>query len=66
VFVGKSGRRLKILRTDNGKEYINRAMNEFMKKNGICHQTTVAYTSEQNGVAEKCNGDYNGESTYYD
>jgi len=30
-------------------------MKEFMRKNGICHQTTVAYIPEQNGVAEGCN-----------
>lgn len=45
---------MKILRK-KGKEYINQAMNEFMKKKGIYHETTIAYTPEQNWVAERCN-----------
>jgi len=43
------------VRTDNGKEYVNQARKEFMSTNGIRHQTTLAYTPEQNGVAERCN-----------
>jgi len=51
----QTGKRLKAIRTNNGKEYVNQAMKEFMKTNGIRHQTTVAYTPEQNGMAERCN-----------
>jgi len=51
----QTGKRIKAVRTDNGKKYVNQAMKEFMKTNGIRHQTTVAYTPEQNGMAERCN-----------
>lgn len=40
----QTGRKLKILRTDNGREFVNQKMKEFIKRNGIRHQTTVAYT----------------------
>lgn len=51
----QTGKKLKAIRTDNGREYINQTMKEFMNKEGIRHQTTMAYTPEQNGVAERCN-----------
>lgn len=51
----QTGQKLKTLRSDNGKEYVNKQMNEFMKKHGINHQLTVEYTPEQNGVAERAN-----------
>lgn len=51
----QTGKRLKAVRIDNGREYVNQAMKEFMNKEGIRHQTTVEYTPEQNGVAERCN-----------
>jgi len=47
----QTGKRLKAVRTDEGKEYVNQAMKEFVRTNGIRHQTTMAYTPEQNGVS---------------
>jgi transposase InsO family protein len=47
--------KIKILRTDNGTEYVNKQMETFLKKNGIIHQTTNVYTPQQNGVAERMN-----------
>lgn len=44
---------IKVLRTDNGLEFINSQMKEITAANGIVHQTTVAYTPEQNGSAER-------------
>lgn len=53
--LAEPGRKLKILRTDNEREYVNQNMKKFMKRNGMQHQTTVAYTTEQNRIAEKYN-----------
>ena len=51
----QTGKNIKILRSDNGGEYISRAFDGFLKSQGIRHHTTVAYTPEQNGVAERAN-----------
>jgi transposase InsO family protein len=44
-----------IIRTDNGKEYVNCEFKKFLSENGIHHQLTVPYTPQQNGVAERAN-----------
>lgn len=49
------GLKLKILRSDNGGEYENRVLAAFLRKHGIKHQLTIAYTPEQNGVSERAN-----------
>lgn len=49
------GSDVKILRTDNGLEFVNKDMNKFCEENGIKHQKTVPYTPEQNGCAERDN-----------
>lgn len=51
----QTGKSLKTLRTDNGQASVNRAMQSFLRRNGINHQVTVEYTPEQNGVAETAN-----------
>lgn len=51
----QTGFKLKVLRTDNGTEYVNKAMLNYLRKEGICHQTTTPYTPEQNGMAERMN-----------
>ncbi|XP_069361062.1 uncharacterized protein [Maniola hyperantus] len=51
----QTGRKLKIIRTDNGTEYVNKRVSEFLKQNGIVHQLTVDYTPAQNGVSERAN-----------
>ena len=48
-------RTIKVLRSDNGTEYINEQFKNFLKSNGILHQRTSPYTPEQNGVAERMN-----------
>lgn len=48
-------RDIKILRADNGREYVNKELQGFLKERGIKHQFTVAYTPQQNGVAERKN-----------
>lgn len=51
----QTGERIKVLRSDNGREYVNNDMCTFLKENGIVHQTTVPYTPQQNGVSERVN-----------
>ena len=50
-----TGRRLKILRSDNGGEYSSMEFKDFLSKRGIQRQTTAPYTPSQNGVAERFN-----------
>ena len=44
---------LKILRTDNGSEYINHDFKSFCSTSGILHQTSCPHTPAQNGVSER-------------
>lgn len=48
----QSKRKLKVLRTDNGGEYISNKFEKFLRDEGILHERTVP---EQNGVAERLN-----------
>jgi transposase InsO family protein len=48
--------KIKILRTDNGTEYVNNCLSTWLEQRGIDHQTTcVYYTPQQNDVSEKKN-----------
>ncbi|KAH9705857.1 hypothetical protein KPL70_012031 [Citrus sinensis] len=51
----ESGKRIKCLRTDNGGEYTGDEFLAFCKQEGIQRQFMVAYTPQQNGVAERIN-----------
>lgn len=51
----QSGKQIKCLRSDNGGEYVSDEFRKFCEKEGIKHECTVAYTPEQNGVAERMN-----------
>lgn len=51
----ETGFKMKILRTDNGLEFINKDVKEMLDGKGIRHQRTVVYTPEQNGRAEREN-----------
>ena len=51
----QTDQKIKILRTDNGKEYVNHNLKSFLDLHGIRHQTTIQYTPEQNGLAERMN-----------
>jgi transposase InsO family protein len=50
-----TGKKIKILRTDNGGEFISKKFNTFCRINGIQQQTTAPYSPQQNGVAERLN-----------
>ncbi|KAH9668902.1 Integrase catalytic domain-containing protein [Citrus sinensis] len=49
----ESSKRIKCLRTDNGGEYTDGEFLAFCKQEGIQRQLTIAYTPQQNGVAER-------------
>jgi len=49
------GSTIKVLRSDNGTEYVNQKFESFLTLNSIEHQTTCVNTLEQNGVAERKN-----------
>src|ERR1035438_9189976 len=51
----QTGERIKILRSNGGGEYVNNATRNLFSKHGILHETTVANTPQQNGVAERYN-----------
>jgi transposase InsO family protein len=55
IKVSEFGHSVGTLRSENGGEYVGKAFEEWLLENGICHETTVAYTPEQNGVAERVN-----------
>src|SRR5436853_2288922 len=48
-------KRIKLLRSDNGTEYTNKAFGAYLSSQGIQHQTTCPDTPAQNGVAERKN-----------
>lgn len=46
---------LRAIRSDNSREFVNNTLRNYFKEKGILHQTTIAYTPEQNGIAERTN-----------
>jgi len=51
----QTGKKIKILKTDNGTECESNDFNDYCREVGIKRETTIAYTLEQNGVAERKN-----------
>ena len=49
------GVKIAILRTDNGTEYFNSYLTEFLRSQGTIHQSSCSYTPQQNGIAERKN-----------
>ena len=49
------GNKIKNLRTDNGKEYVNKNMYHLCEECSIQIQHSVPYTPQQNGVAKRKN-----------
>jgi len=47
--------RLKVLRSDNGGEYLSNTFKQYLSDEGIKHELTVPYTPQQNGTAERMN-----------
>ncbi|KAJ0627129.1 putative RNA-directed DNA polymerase [Helianthus annuus] len=44
---------VKCFRSDNGSEFVNNQMKLFCNEHGIVHQTSCAYTPQQNGIVER-------------
>ena len=44
---------IRILRSDNAKEYFSTPFSSFMSSHEILHQSSCAYTPQHNGVAER-------------
>jgi len=51
----QSGRKVKILRSDNGGEFMSPSFVRSLSEEGIVHQLSAPYTPQQNGVAERSN-----------
>lgn len=49
----ETNNKMKVLRIDNGLEFINKEITELLEKQGIQHQRSVPYTPQQNGRAER-------------
>ena len=46
---------IKVLRSDNGGEYLNFELSQFFAEYDILHEATCPQTPQQNGVAEHNN-----------
>ena len=46
---------IRVLRSDNVREYFYAPFTSFMSQHEILHQSSCAYTPQQNGVAERQN-----------
>ena len=51
----EKGKSPKILRTDNGLEYLSREFDSFCAERGIKRHKTVPVNPQQNGIAERMN-----------
>ena len=45
--------KVKVIRTDNAKDFLNNEFYHYYNELGIVHETSYAYTPQQNGVAER-------------
>ena len=50
-----TGKRIKVLRSENGGEYIDKEFTGFYAREGIKREWTAPYNPEQNGVAKRKN-----------
>jgi len=44
---------IKMFRSDNGREFVNSQCVDLFRSKGIIHQTSCAYTPQQNGLVER-------------
>lgn len=47
--------KIKTVRSDNGREYVNMEFSKFLTDAGIRHQTTIPHSPQQNDRAERMN-----------
>jgi transposase InsO family protein len=57
-------KRIKVPRTNNGREFCRNEFEEFCKKCGLERQKTTPYTPQQNGVAKSMNRTLMEKSRY--
>ena len=50
-----TGKKIKVLRSNNGREYVDKDFTDFCAREGIRREWTAPYNPEQNGVAERKN-----------
>ncbi|GMF44010.1 unnamed protein product [Phytophthora fragariaefolia] len=50
-----TGKTIKLLRSDKGGEYTDKAFKTYLERSGIKFEKTVPYTPQQNGLAERMN-----------
>lgn len=51
----QTGEKIKIIRTDNGGEYVSNYFENFCKANGLIHQLTAPHTPQQNVIVARMN-----------
>ena len=51
----QTGKKLKCVRTDGGREFCNELWDSYCKEFRIIHETTSVYSSQSNGVVERAN-----------
>jgi hypothetical protein len=51
----QSGKKIKVLQTDNGGDYVNHEIHNLFHEEGIQLQHTIPYNPQQNGVAKRKN-----------
>jgi len=51
----QTGRKIKALQSDNGREFRNSTRDGILREFGIRHRLSTPYTPQQNGVAERKN-----------
>jgi len=51
----QTGRKIKSLQSDNGREFCNEDFDKFLREEGIIQKLTTSYTSQSNGIAERKN-----------
>jgi len=54
------GKKIKVLHSNNGGEYVDKDFTDFCAREGIEREWTTPYNPEQNGVAERKKQDYCG------
>jgi hypothetical protein len=53
----QTGKKVKVMQTDRGGEYVNEEMTTLLSKRSITHRKITRYSPEQNGSAERLNKD---------
>ncbi|MBW0535338.1 hypothetical protein O181_075053 [Austropuccinia psidii MF-1] len=54
-FVNSTNFKVKALRTDNGAEFRNKTLGDFLLEHGIIHEFSIPYKHHQNGKIERTN-----------